>query len=101
MKVVGDASKARFIAAIIDNILALAVMLIAVTLIPESLTTLRAIFVVAGYLGYFFILEGAFGRTLGKYLQGLIVKKLDGSSGGWNVALKRTLLRIIEVNPAL
>ena len=101
MEISGDVSKARFIAAFIDNLLALALMLIAVSIVPESLTTLRAILLVSGYLGYFLVTEGAFGRTLGKYWQGLIVRQLDGRRGDWNVALKRTLARVVEVNPAL
>ncbi len=101
MNIVGDASKARFIAAIVDNVIALGVMLVVVSLVPETWTVLRGIFVVVGYLSYFLILEGLWGRTLGKYFQGLVVLKLDGVKAGWVSALIRTLLRIIEVNPAL
>ena len=53
-KVVGDATKARFIATFIDNILAFAVMLIAVGLMPEQFRIARGVFVFVGYLGYFF-----------------------------------------------
>jgi uncharacterized RDD family membrane protein YckC len=98
---VGDASKARFIAAFIDNLLAFALMLTVVAAVPEELSVLRAVCIVAGYLGYFFLLEGATGRTVGKYFQGLVVRKLDGSRGTWKEAIIRTLLRIVEVNPAL
>lgn len=98
---VGDATKARFIAAAIDNICAFGFMLVAVSAIPEHLSVLRAALIVGGFLGYFFILEGLWGRTIGKYFQGLTVRKLDGRRAGWSDAGIRTLLRIIEVNPAL
>jgi uncharacterized RDD family membrane protein YckC len=38
---------------------------------------------------------------LGKYFQGLIVRKLDGGRCDWRAALIRGGLRIIEVNPLL
>ena len=101
MEIKGDASKARLIAAFIDNIIGFGVMLISVGSMPQSWWILRAVLIVAGYLGYFFVLEWLWGRTLGKYLQGLVVRKLDGKRAGWKAALIRTLLRIIEVNPVL
>lgn len=52
-----------------------------------------------GYLGYFVVLEGLWSRTIGKYLQGLVVRKLDGSPAGWKAAIIRSVLRIIEINP--
>ncbi len=101
MEIKGDASKARLIAAFIDNIIGFGVMLIAVGLTPTSWPAVRAVLVVAGYLGYYFVLEGLWGRTIGKYLQGLVVRDLDGTRAGWKAALIRTLLRIVEVNPVL
>lgn len=101
MEIKGDATKARFIATVIDNIIALGTMLVVVGSIPETWSVIRGLSVVVGYLGYFFILEGLWGRTLGKYFQGLIVRRLDGSRAGWGAALIRTIMRIIEVNPAL
>ena len=98
---VGDATKARFIAAFVDNILALGIMLVVVAAVPENLSIIRGVAIVAGYLGYFFILEGVSGRTVGKYFQGLVIRKLDGSRGSWKEAGIRTLLRVVEVNPAL
>lgn len=101
MEIKGDATKARFIATAIDHIIAFGMMLVVVRSVPETWPVLRGISVIAGYLGYFFILEGMWGRTLGKYFQGLIVRRLDGSSAGWSAALIRTLLRVVEVNPIL
>lgn len=101
MNVGGNGSKARFLAAIIDNILAFVTMSLVVGSIPESYQFLRGIFVVVGYLGYFIILEGFFGRTIGKYINGLVVRKMDGRRGDWKDSLIRGLLRLVEVNPLL
>ena len=98
---VGDATKARFIAAFIDNFIALFTTLIAVRAVPENMTVLRGVVLVAAYLGYYFVLEAVWGRTLGKYFQGLVVKKIDGRPADWTTVLVRTLFRILEVNPVL
>ncbi len=100
-RLIGDATKARFISAIIDNLIALLLTLLAVGAIPGHLSTLRATLLVTVYLGYYFVLEALWSRTLGKYFQGLIVRKLNGEPGDWKTALIRTLLRIVEVNPIL
>jgi uncharacterized RDD family membrane protein YckC len=76
-------------------------MMVAVGLMPETWSVVRAILIVAGYLGYFLISEGLWGRTLGKYFQGLVVRNLNGERAGWTAALIRTVLRVVEVNPAL
>ncbi len=100
--IVGGVSKDRFIAAFVDNLLGFGQMVIIVALlVPENLSVVRGVTIIAGYLGYLFILEGLWGRTLGKYLQGLFVRKLDGERAGWREAGIRTLLRIVEVNPVL
>ena len=90
---IGDASKARFISAIIDNLIAIFVTIMVVRMFPEHLTTLRGIALVAVYLGYYFVPEAIWRRTPGKYFQGLIVKKLDGSAADWKTAVVRTLRR--------
>ena len=101
MTIVGDASKARLIAAFIDHVLALGVMFFAVMLVPESFPALKATCVFLVYLAYFVVLEALLSRTVGKFFQGLIVRKLDGSRCDWKAALIRGTLRIIEVNPIL
>jgi len=53
------------------------------------------------YLSYFVVLEALWSRTLGKYFQGLIVRKLDGSRCDWKASFIRGSLRILEVNPLL
>jgi uncharacterized RDD family membrane protein YckC len=98
---IGDASKARLIAVFIDHLIAFALMLAVVALVPESLPLRKAIFFFLIYLAYFVLLEGLWSRTLGKFFQGLIVRKLDGSPCDWKAALIRGALRLIEVNPLL
>ncbi|AHG00217.1 transporter [Halostagnicola larsenii XH-48] len=49
-----------------------------------------------GLLGYYILLEGATGQTLGKRLAGVIVVSRDGSSITFRQALVRNLLRIVD-----
>src|SRR4029078_6020504 len=99
--IVGDASKARLLAMFIDHLIAFALMLFVVALIPESFPILKAVLFFLVYLGYFVVLEALWSRTLGKFFQGLIVRKLDCSLCGWKTSLIRNGLRILEVNPLL
>ncbi|NLV32698.1 MAG: hypothetical protein GXY47_16275 [Acidobacteria bacterium] len=101
MTVIGDASKARLIAVFIDHLIAFGLMLLVVALVPETYPVVKGVFFFLVYLGYFLILEALWSRTLGKYFQGLVVRKLDGSRCEWKAALIRTALRIVEVNPLL
>ena len=98
---IGDASKARLIAAFIDHLIAFALMMLAVSFVPESLAVVKAVLFFLIYLAYFVVLEGLWSRTFGKFFQGLIVRKVDGTLCGWKAALIRGGLRIIEVNPLL
>jgi uncharacterized RDD family membrane protein YckC len=101
MYVIGDASKARLIAAFIDNLVALAATFFLVALIPPSLPILKGITLIVAYLGYFIVFETLWSRTPGKYFQGLVVRTVDGSRSSWISALIRGGLRIIEVDPVL
>ena len=101
MTVIGDASKARIIAAGIDNLIALVLAMVAIAMLPEDFPTAKAVLFVVFYLMYFIVLEALWSRTLGKFFQGLVVRKLDGSRCGLKAALIRGLLRVIEVNPLL
>ena len=98
---IGDASKARLIAVFIDHLIAFALMLFVLALVPEDLAALKAILFVLVYLAYFVVLEAVWSRTFGKFFQGLVVRKLDGSPCDWPGALIRGFLRIFEVNPLL
>jgi uncharacterized RDD family membrane protein YckC len=101
MMIIGDTSKARLIALFVDHVIALGLMLLVVALTPESLAILKAIFFFLVYLAYFVVLEGLWSRTVGKFFQGLVVRKLDGTRCDWKAALIRSALRIVEVNPLL
>jgi uncharacterized RDD family membrane protein YckC len=48
---------------------------------------------------YFIIMEGFMGATIGKFLLGIRVVKLDGSRIGLGAAIIRNLLRIIDALP--
>ena len=101
MTIIGDASKARLIAVFIDHLVAFALMMFAVAFVPESLPVVKGVFFFLIYLVYFVVLEALWSRTLGKFFQGLVVRKLDGSPCDWTAALIRSGLRIFEVNPLL
>jgi uncharacterized RDD family membrane protein YckC len=101
MTIIGDASKARLIAVFVDHFIAFALMMVAVAFVPESLPAVKAVLFVLIYFAYFVVLEGLWSRTFGKFFQGLVVRKLDGSRCGWKAALIRGGLRVIEVNPLL
>ena len=98
---IGDASKARLIAVFIDHLFAFALTMLVIAFVPESLPILKAVFFFLTYLAYFVLLEALWSRTLGKFFQGLVVRKLDGSRCDWKGALIRSALRIVEVNPLL
>src|SRR5262245_35060193 len=101
MTIIGDASKARLIAVFIDHLIAFGLMMLAVAFVPESLPLVKAVFFFVIYLAYYVVLEALWSRTLGKFVQGLVVRKLDGSPCDWTAALIRGSLRIFEVNPLL
>jgi uncharacterized RDD family membrane protein YckC len=101
MNIVGDASKARFIAAFTDNLLAIALTFALGIPLPENWLAMKVVVLVAGYLGYFIVFEALWSRTPGKYFQGLIVRKLDGGKSDWISSVLRGVMRIIEVNPVL
>jgi uncharacterized RDD family membrane protein YckC len=101
MKIVGDTSRARIIAAFIDNLLAFATMIIVVSLLPETLPVVKGICVFVVYLCYFIVLEAIWSRTLGKFFEGLVVRKLDGSRIDLKTAIIRNATRLLEVNPIL
>jgi uncharacterized RDD family membrane protein YckC len=52
-------------------------------------------------LGYYFATEAAWGQTLGKRLLGLKVVRADGSTAGPGPVAGRTLLRVVDILPAL
>lgn len=101
MNVVGEASKERFIAAFVDNLIGFALMMAVAILFPEGFPAIKFIFYILIYFAYFIVFEALWSRTLGKYFQNLIVRKFDGSRCDWKAALIRSALRLIEINPIL
>jgi uncharacterized RDD family membrane protein YckC len=101
LEVTGDTSKARLIAAFIDHLFALGLMLLIVALLPGDSALIKGLCFFLVYLAYYIVLEALWSRTLGKFFQGLVVRKLDGSPCDWKAALIRSATRIIEVNPLL
>ena len=98
---IGDASKARLLAVFIDHLIAFALMMVVVAFVPPRFPVLKAVLFFFTYLAYFVVLEALWSRTLGKFFQGLVVRKLDGNPCNWSAALIRGSLRIVEVNPLL
>lgn len=100
-EIIGDASKARFIAVFIDNLISFALMLLLAVQVPEQYPLIKGILIYSSFPLYYILFEGIWSRTPGKYFQGLVVKKLDGSRCDWKSAIIRTILRVVEVNPLL
>jgi len=101
MTIVGDATKSRLIAVFIDHLVAFGLVLIVVAFVPESLPWVKGVLFFVIYLAYFLVLEGLWSRTVGKYVQGLVIRKLDGTPCDWRAAFIRSGFRIFEVNPLL
>jgi uncharacterized RDD family membrane protein YckC len=70
------------------------------TLLPKALTI--DLIVIVLLVAYFTLAEGAFGRTLGKALLGIEVRRArDGAQITWGQAVMRNLLRIVDMFPAI
>ena len=101
MDLIGDASKARIAAFIIDNLLASLISVLAVGLFQTDSSIVGGGVLVLTYLLYFFIFEMLWSRTPGKFLQGLVVRNIDGTRCSLKAHLIRTLARLLEANPIL
>ena len=101
MTLIGDASKARIFAFFIDNLLACLIAVLAVGALGSDSSVIAGTVLCLVYLGYFFLFESILSRTPGKFLQGLVVRKVDGTKCGLKEHLIRTLARILEANPIL
>jgi len=101
MGLIGDASKARIAAFIIDNLLASLISVLAVGLFQTDSAIVGGGVLVLTYLLYFFIFEMFWSRTPGKFLQGLVVRNIDGTRCSLKAHLIRTLARLLEANPIL
>jgi len=101
MDLIGDASKARIIAFIIDNLFACLISLLTVGLIHSGSSIVSGAVLCFTYLFYFFIFEMLWTRTPGKFMQGLVVRNIDGTRCNLKGHLIRTLARLLEANPFL
>ena len=101
MDLIGDASKARIIAFIIDNLFACLISLLTVGLIHSGSSIVSGAVLCFTYLSYFFIFEMLWTRTPGKFMQGLVVRNIDGTRCNLKGHLIRTLARLLEANPFL
>ena len=101
MDLVGDTSKARIIAFIIDNLFACLISILTVGLLHTDSSIVGGTVLVFTYLFYFFIFEMLWSRTPGKFMQGLVVRNIDGTRCNLKGHLIRTLARLLEANPFL
>lgn len=101
MDLIGDASKARILAFIIDNLLASLISVLTVGLVQTDSSIIGATVLFLTYLLYFFIFEMLWSRTPGKFLQGLVVRNIDGTRCSLKAHVIRTLARLLEANPIL
>lgn len=101
MDLIGDASKARILAFIIDNLLACLISVLTVGLVHTENWIIGSTVVCLTYLSYFFIFEAVWSRTPGKFIQGLVVRNIDGTRCSLKAHLIRTLARLLEANPIL
>ena len=100
-RLVGDASKARIIAFIIDNLIASILSVLTVGAIGSANPIISGSILCLTYLIYFFVFETSWSRTPGKFFQGLVVRNIDGGRSNTKQILIRTIARIIEANPIL
>jgi uncharacterized RDD family membrane protein YckC len=100
-QLVGDATKARVFAFIIDNLIACLLSILLVGKLQFESGFVSGAILSLAYLSYFFVLEVTFGRTLGKIWQGLVVRNIDGGRCNAKQIFIRTLTRIFEANPLL
>jgi uncharacterized RDD family membrane protein YckC len=101
MDLIGDAGKARIIAFIIDNLCACLISVLTVGLVHTDSSIVGGTVLCFTYLFYFFVFEWLWSRTPGKFMQGLVVRNIDGTRGELKSHLIRTLARLLEANPIL
>lgn len=101
MDLIGDASKARIIAFIIDNLFACLISVLTVGLVQTDSSIVGGTVLCFTYLFYFFVFEWLWSRTPGKFMQGLVVRRIDGTRANLQSHLIRTLARLLEANPIL
>jgi uncharacterized RDD family membrane protein YckC len=96
---VSETFGARYLAATLDNFFAIISMYALAKSISDHYPVLQVVAFVSAYFLYFMLLEGAFGRTIGKLFLGLVVIQFDGRRCTWWSAFVRNAFRLLEVNP--
>jgi uncharacterized RDD family membrane protein YckC len=94
-----DTVRARHLAALMDNVLAMVVAVFAAKSIDDSRPILQAVALALVFFGYYLLFELLFSRTPGKFVTGLVVVDLEGRRCSWRQTLIRTVFRVLEVNP--
>ncbi len=89
----------RYIAACVDNLLAIVLAVVIAKLLPERWIVVQVVVVIVVYLGYYFVSEALTSMTPAKYFAGVKVCAFDGGRCTARQILIRTLFRIIDVNP--
>jgi uncharacterized RDD family membrane protein YckC len=98
---IGDATKSRIYAFVIDNFLAIAAAVAVLAALKTESPVVGGVTVCLVYLSYYFVFEALWSKTPGKLFNRLEVRRLDGRPCGVKESLIRTLARIIEANPVL
>jgi uncharacterized RDD family membrane protein YckC len=94
-----DRGKRRIVAMALDNAVAVVLGGVVAASLAGFSNAFRSFAFLSIYLAYFAVSEGLSGRTPGKAVRGLVVRRLDGECAGWREAFIRTGTRILEVNP--
>ena len=89
----------RWLAAWIDFAVFWIVLILAELLLGSALYQRTVWLWLLVALSYYAVLEALTGQTLGKKIVGLRVVDEGGRTPNWAQAIKRTLTRILEVNP--
>jgi len=94
-----DTVRPRHLAAVMDNLLAMVLAVVAAKSIDVGRPTLQAVVLVVVFLAYYLVFELLFSRTPSKFVTGLVIVELDGRRCTWQHVLTRTAFRVLEVNP--
>jgi uncharacterized RDD family membrane protein YckC len=97
----GNTVVRRYIAAVLDNTVAIVLSLVAAKSVSDDLPAVQCLALVGTYLGYYLLSEGFVSRTPGKLLAGLVVIGVDGQRCSWGQVFIRTAFRVLEVNPVI
>jgi uncharacterized RDD family membrane protein YckC len=100
-QLIGEAGKGRIVAFIIDNFVACLLSFLVVGVIHSDNAFISGAALCLTYLLYFFVFELVWSRTPGKFLQGLVVRDINGGRCNVTQILLRTAARILEANPIL